>query len=189
MKPLTPATPHVIVMMGIPSSGKTTFAEHLAKTFQSPIVSVEHIAREAEIDSVSADRVALHFLTELYKTKRTIVYDGYTDTKVSRVELMKQITKAGYHPVLVWVQTELLESKRRALKRRPDGGELTSEEFDSIVRHFTAAAPNEKPIVISGRHTYSSQLKVVLKHLAREPQPILPTPPRPQPSGRNIIIR
>lgn len=189
MKPLTPATPHAIVMMGIPSSGKTTFAEHLAKTFQSPIVSVEHIAMEAQVDSVSAERVALYFMSELYKTKRTIVYDGYTDTKVSRVELIKQLTKAGYHPLLVWVQTEVFEAKRRATKRRADNSQLTEEEFDAIVRHFTPAGPNEKPIVISGRHTYSSQLKVVLKHLAREPQPVTPDPPRPRPSGRNIILR
>ena len=39
MKPPIPAIPHVILMIGIPGAGKSTFAERFSETFQAPIVS------------------------------------------------------------------------------------------------------------------------------------------------------
>lgn len=189
MKPLTPATPHVIFMAGIPSAGKSTFAEQLAKTFQAPLISLEAIAKHGQVDSYTAERITGHVLDEIFKTKRTVIYDGYTDTQIARQELVQKSKKAGYQPLLVWVQTESLEARRRATKPRRDHSQLTDEEFDEIVDHFVPPTAKEKPVVISGRHTYSSQLKVVLKHVAREPQRAVPVPPRPQPPQRNIILR
>lgn len=188
MKPLTPATPHLIIMVGIPGSGKTTFAEHFAKTFGAPIVQQKQLQLQGSIDSDQALAVSELFLDELLKTGRTLIYDGATYQKKQRQALVKKATTAGYTPLLVWVQTESVEAKQRATRRIRDGLSLSEDEFDAAIRSFSPPTVQEKCTVISGKHTYTSQLKVVLKQLAgTRPEPTEPAAPRIRP--RNIILR
>ncbi|MBO9600754.1 MAG: hypothetical protein J7559_23390, partial [Cohnella sp.] len=42
----------------------------------------------------------------------------------------------------------------------------TAEQHDAAVRRFSAPHSTEKPIVISGKHTYATQAKMVLRKLA-----------------------
>lgn len=188
MKPLTPASPHAIIMVGIPGSGKSTFAEHFAETFQAPIINESRLAFEADLNAAQTVAVSRSLLKEVLKAKRTFLFEAANSTRKTRSLFINQITKAGYKPLIVWVQTESLESKRRALKKLPNGSGLLGDEFDEIVRKFEAPLPKDSPIVISGKHTYATQLKVVLKHLAgsRPAEPI--TPPSPRRHG-NITVR
>jgi predicted kinase len=188
MKPLTTATPHVIIMVGIPGAGKSAFAEHFAKTFQAPLISLSLLMREGGVDIAAGTALCAVLLDELLKTQRTLIFDGPTYTKASRLDLARHITQAGYQPLLVWVQTESVEAKRRATKKRPDNSQLSQEEFDTAIKRFTAPTATEKPVVISGKHTYASQLKIVLKRLAGQARPEMPEPLRSRPS-RNIILR
>lgn len=190
MKPLTPTTPHAIIMVGIPGSGKTTFAERFAHTFQAPFVNQRLISRIADITDESAETIASYMTDELLKTNRSIVYEGNTYSKVSRQALIKKVSSAGYQPLLVWVQTESVESKRRATKKQKDGSELSSEQFDAAIKRFTPPSINEKAIVISGKHTYATQLKIVLKHIASNQRPTTAIDqPSPRVRSRNIILR
>jgi shikimate kinase len=188
MKPLTSTTPHVIIMVGIPGAGKSAFAEHFARTFQSPLVSHQQLMDAATVDEVVSARLADVLLDELLKTQRTLIYDGPTHTKSSRLALIKKVVAAGYEPLLVWVQTESLEAKRRAIKKRPNNTHISPEAFDAALRRFTPPTAAEKPVVISGKHTYASQLKIVLKRLAEQSRPETPETPRARPS-RTIILR
>ena len=86
----------------------------------------------------------------------------------------------------MWVQTDTNESHRRATKPYPKGSGMSSEEFDDLVAQFEAPHPKEHAIVISGKHTYATQLKIVLKQLAQATNPT-DTPPAPQGRGRVII--
>lgn len=185
MKPLTPTTPHVIILVGIPGAGKTHFAEHFAKTFHAPYVNHGALQALVGADDNSAAHLSSHILDELLKTNRTLVYEGPTNLRSVRTALVKKISQAGYEPLLVWVQTETGEAKRRSLKHSPN---MSSELFDSLLQRFQGPVKTEKPIVISGKHTYASQVKMVLKHLAHaRPEPETPVV-RPRP-GRNILIR
>jgi predicted kinase len=189
MKPLTTATPHVIIMVGIPGAGKSAFAEHFAQTFQAPLISVSRLMQAGGVDATTATTLSTVLLEELLKTQRTLIFDGPTYTKASRIDLVRYISKAGYQPLLVWVQTESVEARRRATKKRQDNTQLAPDEFDAAIKRFTPPTATEKPVVISGKHTYASQLKIVLKRLAGQARP--PTPddlPRSR-STRNIILR
>lgn len=189
MKPLNPASPHAIIMLGIPGSGKTTFAERFADTFQAPFVNQTKLQKEFKLSGVKSQTLRQLILNEYAKTKRTIVIEGGVDTKSSRTELAKDLAAAGYKLLLVWVQTDTNESRRRALKPYPIGSGMTEDEFLDAIDGFEAPVPQEKPVVISGKHTYVSQLKIVLKHLATPPAspPRTPTdkPARAQ-SGRPV---
>ena len=190
MKPITPTTPHVIIMVGIPGAGKTAFAEHFAKTFQAPTVNTQLIQSIADVDLATATALSLVMLDELLKTSRTVIYEGPTGTKTSRLEISRRVSAAGYKPLVVWVQTESLEAKRRATKKQKDGSHLSPEEFDAAIKRFHLPTATEKVVVISGKHTYATQLKIVLKHLAGQNRVI--EPPQEQPrvrSTRNVIIR
>lgn len=189
MKPITPAIPHVIIMVGIPGSGKSTFAEHFAETFKAPIINESRIAHEASLNDEQTEAVSSLLLSELLKIERTFLYEASNLTKTKRANLIAAVTKAGYRPLVVWVQTEATEAKRRALKPQPNGSGLSDSEFDAAYNAFQAPVATEKAIVISGKHTYATQLKVVLRQLAGTTRPDSHvTPPVARQHG-NIVIR
>lgn len=190
MKPLTTSTPHVIIMVGVPGAGKTAFAEHFAKTFHAPYVKAEDLEQTAGIDKKAANVVAAKMLAELLKTQQTIVFDGDTASRATRASLVRTISQAGYKPLLVWVQTETMEAKRRStLKHRGQPAQI-AEQFGHALKRFVPPSPIEKPVVISGKHTYATQLKVILKRLAAEPRPANnDSISRTIVNERNILIR
>ncbi|MDB5167658.1 MAG: hypothetical protein JWN26_803 [Candidatus Saccharibacteria bacterium] len=191
MKPLSLATPHLIIMVGIPGSGKSFFAEHFATTFNAPFVSHEKISTELandnSVDPAIVVRISNFLLKELLKSRQTIVYEGMTDTRTARQVLTKIARDKGYEPLLVWVQTESLAAKQRATKSQRERLHLTDEQFDTILHRFTPPSTLEKPIVISGKHTYASQLRIVLKHLAVGR--VETVPERKIIEGRHITVR
>lgn len=190
MKPLTPASPHAIIMVGIPGSGKSTFAEHFADTFQAPIVSQTKLKQEFNLHNDDAERLRDIILNEYVKTHRTLLVDGGLARKAKRAELIRILTKAGYRPILVWVQTDAIEARRRATKDYPKGSGLNDEQFDKELKAFQAPSAQEKPIVISGKHTYATQLKIVLKQLAStSTRPETPPDETGRPRARGMVLR
>lgn len=193
MKPLTPASPHAIIMVGIPGSGKSTFAEHFANTFQAPIINSDALQRELNLDTQQITSLQKHMLQELLKTHRTLLVEGMGEKRVQRAELVRTITKAGYKPLIVWVQTDPTEAKRRATKPHPRGSGLTAIEFDERTKQFQAPTAAEGALVISGKHTYATQLKVVLKQLASVPRPPVEQgeteKPAARPRARGIMVQ
>jgi len=186
MKHLSLTKPHVIVMVGIPGSGKTFFAEKFADTFHAPYVSREKIAALAPD---AADALAEQQLDELLKTGKSIIFEGNTDTRVSRTDLARKARLAGYEVLLVWPQTDIATAKQRTIKAYS----ISSDDYDKMVRRFTPPTLPEKPVVISGKHTYASQAKVVLQRLSGPRAEISThnTPPTrgEQSTRRNVTIR
>lgn len=165
MKPISTASPHAIIMVGIPGSGKSMFAEQFADTFQAPIVSQTSLQREYRLSDKDALSLRDFILNEYIKMHRTILIDGGMDSKVDRDDMVKRLKRLGYRPLVVWVQTDTSESMRRAVKPYPKGSGLTPEQFDALVDMFDSPHEKEKAVVISGKHTYKSQLRIVLKQI------------------------
>lgn len=194
MKHLSLSQPHVIVMVGIPGSGKTFFAEKFADTFSAPYVNYQKIAAHTA-SSTAAETLVQYQLDELLKTHQSIIFEGDADTRVARAELAKKAKKAGYETLLVWVQTDAATARARAAKAAKDAGQtLDSDDHDRKVKRFTAPTASEKPVVLSGKHTYASQAKVALQRLSAPRAEISThsTPPtrlEQQPSRRNITVR
>lgn len=163
------------MMVGIPGSGKSAFAEHFASTFDAPIVSGKRMRasfKGSNIPDQDLDQIVslmqMHSLTELLKTKHTIVYDGDSSSRVRRKALIDYVTKFDYEPLIVWVQTDTTTSKERFAKtsRSKRGQAELVDRFNKQIKVFTPPNESEKYVVISGKHTYPSQLKVVLRKLA-----------------------
>ena len=172
MKVLGISKPHLVIMIGIPGSGKSFFAEHFAETFKAPIISFNKLRKNAPklISHTQNDNKLVHdiadcMLDEVLKTERTVIYDGEANSRTERDNITKKAKQFGYEPLFVWVQTELLTAKKRAIRKTDNEFPLTAEEFDVKLKKFIAPSRSEKTIVISGKHTYPSQLKIVLKYL------------------------
>lgn len=163
--------PHLIMTVGLPGSGKSFFAEHFADTFKAPIVSYEKLKllkRQQDVDGDGVvDDYAKYILKEIMKTSQTIVYDGLTNSKKVRLELISIARELNYDPMFIWVQTDETTARKRALKITDSHKfSVTKDEFDDYKKKFTPPNQKEKPVVISGKHNYASQLKIVLKNLA-----------------------
>lgn len=170
MKPSGTNKPHLIITVGIPGSGKSFFAEHFADTFKAPIVSFDRLYQglSFNVDWKDIQKVANYMLDEMLKTKQTIIYEGPTDLKAYRTDISKKARNAGYEPLFIWIQTEPATARRRATKPTNNRPALTNDQFDASLKRFNSPNQSEKAIVISGKYTYASQLKIVLKHLASE---------------------
>jgi predicted kinase len=188
MKPITPASPHAIIMVGVPGSGKSTFAERFAETFKAPILNQARIADDANLNEDQSEVVFKTILKEYLKTDRTFVIESSHLTRVKRNQISSTVSKAGFRPMIIWVQTEPLEAKRRSLKAKPAGKGMSEQQFDAAFNSFQPPLAIEKATVISGRHTYATQVKVVLKKLAGSRPETKVTAPSPRQPGK-ITVR
>ena len=162
MKSLSLARPHAIMMVGIPGSGKTFFAAKFAETFNAPYINANEISAYA-VDEAAVGHLTGMMVDLVVKSKQTFIYEGNTDTRAHRSEFAKWARNQGYQPMLVWVQTDPRAAEDRSIRQNG----LSTDDYQRIMRSFSPPHPTERPIVISGRHTFASQLKVVLNHLAK----------------------
>ncbi len=190
--------PHLIITVGIPGSGKSFIASHFANTFHAPIISDERVRQLAfgtptytKDEDAIINQLLRHLLTEVMKTERTIVFDGNTISRAERSQIAKLAKEAGYDPLFVWVQTDLSTSKQRAMSPSRGDMALNDETFDGRVKQFSPPHATEKPIVISGKHTYATQLKIILRHLAQpaDEAKVKTNPVTRPPLKRTFLIR
>lgn len=168
MKSLSLTKPHLITLIGVPGSGKTFFADKFSETFHAPFINIDTVVSLSGSSLVASKKLADYQLDELLKTKQTILLEGLADTRVERSELAKKAQKAGYELLFVWVQTDTATAKQRATK--PSGAKtntiITAEQYERAEKRFVSPAAHESSLVISGKHTYATQAKVVLKRLS-----------------------
>lgn len=184
MKSLSLTKPHAIIMVGIPGSGKTFFARKFSETFNAPRIAIEDIAPHAA-DHKAADMIAHTVLDEMVKTGLSLVVELDSATRASRHELSQKLREVGYVPLLVWVQIDQPTAKQRYERTTSKD----KSDFDGQVRRFSPPHKQESPTVISGKHTYATQAKVVLKRLsAPREQATQQSSVPPRPAGRSITV-
>lgn len=208
MKSLSTIKPLMIIVVGLPGSGKSFFARQFSETFGAPRVSndrLRHILFGSEgyskQEQTTIGMVAEAEIHELLKTQKTFLVDGFGLGRTQRAVLRKLAKEHGYDVLLVWVQTDQATAKYRSMKRSnkkkddEHNASLTSALFEQETKKFSAPATNENHVVISGKHTYATQAKVVLKRLIqpRESSRTITNhgerSPDAQQPRRNVIIR
>lgn len=177
------------MMVGVPGSGKSFFAEQFAGTFNAPYID-SLILEEHSRDEQAAGALIGFVLGELTKTKSSFVFEGNSDSRVRRTEFAAWARNKGYVPLFIWVQVDMAT----ALSRSVRSGSMNKDEFEQALRGFSAPHETEKAIVISGKHTYASQAKVVLKKLSEMNRPAVsvasaPRPAAVSPERRSVHIR
>lgn len=154
------AQPRAILVFGAPCSGKTTFSEKFSDKFKAPFYNL------VDLSAKFSDRKDQLFILELIaKTHQNVIIEGGLDTEKDREEIRRIFKKAGYNPSLIWIQTDVNTIKNR-LKVKLKSVAKAKTEYDEKMKTLEAPAESETPIVLSGKHTFETQLTHVLSQLA-----------------------
>ncbi|HEY7098340.1 MAG TPA: nucleoside monophosphate kinase, partial [Terriglobales bacterium] len=126
--PPTAAQP-LIVLMGPPLSGKTTFAEQIGRDYGVPSISIEDLIRDnaAELDKLRGEGVSLaemrydpamsRYLRERLKTtdmSHGLTLDGYPATLVQAEDLAKMFPDLNLRLVALRLQVPDDTIRKRA---------------------------------------------------------------------------
>ena len=175
MKSLHLTRPHILILIGQPGSGRTTFAERFSELFHAPYVDVKSFADFVSTGDTLPE-LGKKLAEQLVKTGQTIVYEGVTGSRAERAEIAKVAKDAGYTPLFVWFQVNEATGKARADKNNRKASHNLTEIYNSF--KFTEPNDRENYVVVSGMHTYPSQAKTILKRLAgTNERPTAPTVP------------
>ena len=162
MKTLQLHKPHVLVVVGLPAAGKSFFAEQFSEMFQAPYLDFGRF-RSAVSDEHQATELANDTFLQLTKTHQTVVIEGIGDKLIERRDIVRVAHKKGYDVLFVWVQTDPQTTEHRAVHAK--AATMTLDEYDERRQQFQPLQKTEKSVVISGKHTYATQAKTVLKKL------------------------
>ena len=192
MKSLNLTKPHLIVVVGIPGSGKTHFATQFSDMFGAPYLNYTDLEEITE-DAGVQQKVWEFTLNKLIQTKQTMLLEGQGESKAERRLLATYARTHGYQPLYIWVQTEPLTAQLRATRgigKQKAARLISEEEFQARSASFEPLVANEPYMVISGKHTYASQAKNVLKKLAApraEKAKTMTIDKRPEPSQTSTL--
>lgn len=185
MKSLQLDSPHAIIVVGIQGSGKSFFAQKFSDTFKAPFID-ESVFMMATRDEKAGKQLMTDVLNELIKTGSSLVIEQAFSSKTTRQELNKKLTKSGYTPLYVWVQVDA----ETAIARSARLYRIRESEYRESMKAFNPPVESEKALVISGKHTFATQAKAILKRIsASRPRPSQPPAQRSQPPRGQIIVR
>lgn len=172
--------PLLILVVGLPGSGKSFFARQFAENYKFFYVDTGRY--EAEMENLGSSRsdiasiakkLAMVNFEQALKSFKHIIFEGNLNTAKEREVIAEKAKKAGFGVLTVWVQTDEGTSVERAVnrdRRRADDKNsptLSQEEVDQLVAKFEKPSPkNELFVVVSGKHDFKSQSVIVLKKIA-----------------------
>lgn len=162
MKSLQLHKPHLLVVVGLPGAGKSFFAKQFGETFNAPYFDYGYY-RDMISDTHVAKEIAADTLAKLVRTRQTIVIERKGKRYSDRKQIINYAKKVDYEVLFIWVQTDPTIAEQRAVHSR--NGNLSQDEFDKLVGEFELLKSVEPYLVISGKHTFASQAKNVLKRL------------------------
>ena len=153
--------PRAILVFGAPCSGKSTFAEKFSKKFKLAFYDCDELVEQ---DGFSRENI-LVILELIMRTRQTIIIEGGLDTERDRIEIRNVLRNGGYDPALVWIQTDAATIRAR-LKSKFRSVGRAKEFYEAAIANIEAPTENEKPIILSGKHTFETQSKHVVTGLA-----------------------
>lgn len=166
MKELKLQKPHLILLVGFPGSGKTSFAKHLSNSFSIPNIDAKNLQKKYNLNLKDAKNLTTDFLHETLKAQKTVLVEPVGYKNLERQAYQSIAKKYGYEVVIVWLQAPEETAKKRSLK---NGTSLT--EFKKKHQSFESPHKVDRHVVLSGMHTHPSQAKSMLKFLTQKISP------------------
>jgi gluconate kinase len=158
--------PYAILVFGAPMSGKTVFSEQFSEKFNAPFLNLAELREQYNVSR----KACLTLIEQIAKCKQTLVIEGAIDTEKQRNEIRDMLSKVGYMPVLIWVQTDLNAIKQRMRRKYKTIAEAKLALAESY-KKIEAPADHEDPLVISGKHMFQTQCRNVLLGLSERNKP------------------
>lgn len=168
----------VLMIVGVPGSGKSHFARQFAEVFHTPLVSFDKIRHQLFSEpQFSKDEELLvaslmnSQIQELYKTQKSFIVDGAVNSRMARAEIERVARSHDYAYLTIWVQTDndsaMYRSVSRNKRRAGDAFNtaMSEAQFADFAKRINPPSAKENHVVISGKHTFATQAKVVLQKI------------------------
>ena len=170
--------PTIVQVVGPAGAGKSFFARRFSKTFGAPLVSrdrlrwtlfAHHTYSEDEESIVS--QVSDVMVDELIKTGKLFILDGGYNRRPARNLIRDKAQRNNYLVFTIIVQTDEPTARGRATHRDHRSADdrynqsLSAEQYATQLKSYQSPVVDKNTVVISGKHTYSTQARIVLKKL------------------------
>jgi predicted kinase len=166
------------MLYGFPGAGKTFFARQLSEGLGAAHIQGDRIRselfskptydkRETELVASLMDYMAEEFL----KAKVSVIYDMNAARFAKRRALRDIARRLHVSPLLVWMQIDIESSFTRIAKRDKRhiddkyASSLDRTTFEAIINQMQNPNRDEDYLVISGKHTFSTQQNAIIKKM------------------------
>ncbi len=178
MGKLQPTKPLLILLYGMPGSGKTFVARQLCDHITAAHIQGDRIRAELfekPTYSKEENHIVASLMTymtgEFLRAGVSVVFDTNVMRLSQRRALRNVALKANAEPVLVWLQIDADSAYSRAKKR--DGRklddryaqEMTPQVFQQLLTGMQNPDTTEPFVVLSGKHVFSTQKNAIIRYL------------------------
>ncbi|HEY1644906.1 MAG TPA: ATP-binding protein [Candidatus Saccharimonadales bacterium] len=178
MSKIVTQKPFLLMLYGLPGSGKTYFARQFSEEVQAANLQADRIRSEL-FDKPRYDQQENNVIAQLmdYMAEEflaagvSVIYDTNAMRGVQRKALREIAKRHGAIPVLAWLQVDTESAFARNVKRdrrRADDRFAASWDrttFDSLGSYMQNPDYHEEAIVVSGKHHFSTQRNAVMSKL------------------------
>lgn len=160
----------LIILIGPPLSGKTMYADSMAKSYGMPVISIEDLIKDhaTELDQLRAPGVTLaemrydpaisRYFQERIKTtdlSHGLLLDGYPATVLQGQDLAKVIPSLGLQPLVLKLEVpdDVVRARAKKTGQESNSPEVIEQRLKDYHREFdfvSAFFPNAKIVTIDG---------------------------------------
>lgn len=177
MTKVVPTKPLLIMLYGYAGAGKSFFARQMCEHLQAAHVHGDRIRGELfekpRYDKEEDDVIAqlMDYMTaEFLNAGLSVIYD-VNSMRISQRRMMREMARKSHaQPLLVWLQIDpesaYARTNNRDRRRADDKYAAPSDRatFERIAGSMQNPQ-NEEYIVVSGKHTFDTQLSAFIKRL------------------------
>jgi len=167
----------LIMLYGLPGSGKSFFSRQAGELLGIPVISSDRIRYELfDKPTYSRDEqqviinVMNIMLEEYLNNGMSVIYDVSLSRTTDRKALREFAKKQHVSTMLLWLQADLetclMRAKNRDHRKADDkySTEMTRELMETIEKQMQPPH-GEDAVVVSGKHLFESQKNVFLRKL------------------------
>jgi predicted kinase len=173
------AHPVVVVLMGLPGTGKSYVSRILHEAFHFTVLSGENITRalfgteKCKSDQyILAYRVLRKLMADCLNRGLYVVVDGTNLRRSYRMQIYRVAAAAGARIQLIEITAPEKVAIRRLFSRTAENTEPTAAKskyslrtFESFKRQLESPQPNERPILLVSNKRVKYQLSRILKRV------------------------
>ena len=181
MGKLQPAKPLLIMLYGMPGSGKTFFARQLREHLNAAHLQGDRI-RDELFENPTYTKEENHIVASLmtYMTSEflqagiSVVFDTNAMRLSQRRALRNLAIKAGTQSMLLWIQIDPDSAFKRASHRdrRKQDDHYAQEMEPAVFRELLSGMQNpeitEHYLVLSGKHVFNTQKNALVRYLVEK---------------------
>lgn len=176
---IEPVQPVLVLLYGFPGAGKTYFARQFTESVHAAHLEQDRIRHElfgqprfTKQENTALNRIMEYMASEFLSAGISVVYDMNSMRLSQRKNLREMARLNKAQTIVVWFQvdpdTAFIRNQKRDRRKADDHYAVgyDVEAFRQIAAYMQQPEHVEDTIVVSGKHSFSSQLSSAIKKLS-----------------------